>query len=240
MQRIAAIDSVVLQVSTGGTDLLTAKKIETLLGGHLEILKCSPVRTTKEQRKEWRNTTGRPLPQTAAFIALIHHERGQSIPLIRYGASKGLEIHLHGLQQYQQHKPILNDGAIQRREILDQFLGVWDEPVRLSRFDHCVDLIGLKWSDYSNTRDHRSLCKRHTPERQDKTTTYYQPPKPTYVKVLAYDKQGTKDKLRYPLTRIEFCFKRQYWRGGEAMKASDILAAAILKTDAYIKRVSVK
>ncbi len=239
MQRITAIDSVVLQVSTGGADLLTSKKIETLLGGHLEILKCSPIRPTKEQRKEWRDTTGRILPKTAAFVALLHHERGQSIPLVRYGASKGLEIHFHGLQQYQRNEPILNDGAIQRREILDQFLSVWDEPVRLSRFDRCVDLIGLKWCDYSNTRDHRSLCKKHNPEHQDKTTTYYQPPKVTYVKITAYSKQSS-NKLSYPLTRVEYSFKGQYWRGGEAMKASDILASAILKTDAYIKRVSVK
>ena len=239
MQRIAAIDSVVLQVSTGGADLLTAKKIETLLGGHLEILKCSPVGPTKEQRKEWRNTTGRPLPQTAAFIALIHHERGQSIPLVRYGASKGLEIHLHGLQQYQQHKPILNDGAIQRREILDQFLSVWDESVTLSRFDRCVDYLGQEWSSYTNSRDHRSLCKKHGAALFEKTTVYYQPPKATYVKITAYCKQSS-NKLSYPLTRVEYSFKGQYWRGGEAMKASDILASAILKTDAYIKRVSVK
>lgn len=239
MQRLTAIDSVVLQALTGGADLLISKKIETLLGGQLEILKCSPIKPTKEQRKEWRNTTGRILPKTAAFIALLHHERGQSIPLVRYGASKSLELHFHGLQQYERNEPILNDGAIQRKEILDQFLGVWDESVKLSRFDRCVDLVGLKWCDYSNTRDHRSLCKKHGAALFEKSTIYYQDPKPPYTKVTAYCKQEA-NKLSYPLTRVEYSFKGQYWRGGEAMKASDILASAILKTDAYIKRVSVK
>ena len=239
MQRLTAIDSVVLQVSTDGADLLIAKKIETLLGGQLEILKCSPIRPTKEQRKEWRNTTGRILPKTAAFIALLHHERGQSIPLVRYGASKSLELHFHGLQQYERNEPILNDGAIQRKEILDQFLGVWSEPIKLSRFDRCADYIGQEWSSYTNSRDHRTLCKKHGLALFEKTTVYYQPPKPTYVKITAYSKQEA-NKLSYPLTRVEYSFKGQYWRGGEAMKTSDILASAILKTDAYIKRVSVK
>lgn len=169
---MTAIDSVVLQVITGDADLHTAKKIEAILGGQLEILKCSPIRPTKEQRKEWRNITGRTLPKTAAFVALLHHERGQSIPLVRYGNGKGLEIHFHGLQQYAKTELILNDGAIQRRAILDEFLTVWNEPIRLSRFDRCIDLIGKKWCDYSNSRDHRMLCKKYNPEPRDKTTTY--------------------------------------------------------------------
>ena len=237
MQRVRAIDSVVLQVITGGADLHTAKKIEAVLGCYLEILKCSPIRPTKEQRKEWRDVTGRTLPKTAAFVALLYHPRGQSIPLVRYGNGKGLEVHFHGLQQYEKIEPILNDGAIQRMAILEEFLSVWDEPLRLSRFDRCIDLIGLKWCDYSNSRDHRSLCKRHKPEPKDKTTTYYQPPKPKYTKVTAYDKQGTKDKLLYPLTRIEFSFFGQFWRNSEAINPSKILEMATDRADTYIKRI---
>lgn len=236
MQRMRAIDSVVMQVITGDADLHTAKKIEAVLGGQLEILKYFPIRPTKEQRKEWRDVTGRTLPKTAVFIALLHHPRGQSIPLVRYGNGKGLEVHFHGLQQYERNEPTLNDGAIQRRAILEEFLRVWDEPLRLSRFDRCIDLIGLKWCDYSNSRTHRALSKRKWIGSFQKTTIYYQPPKPTYVKITAYDKQMA-NKLRYPLTRVEYSFKGQFWRNGEAIYPNDIIEIATFKTDSYIKRL---
>lgn len=234
MQRVTAIDSVVLQVM--GDDLKTAQKIEAILGGMLEVLKCSPIYPIKEQRKGWRDITGRPLPNTAVFIALIHHPRGQSIPLIRYGNGKGLEIHFHGLQQYEKDSAVLNDGAIQRKAILEQFISSWDEPIRLSCFDRCIDLIGLQWCDYSNSRQHRSLCKRHGTAIFEQTTVYYQPPKPKYAKVTGYCKQHA-NCLDYPITRIEFSFKGQYWRKIEPMNAPDLMALAILKADRFINRL---
>ncbi|MDD2265699.1 hypothetical protein [Sulfuricurvum sp.] len=177
----------------------------------------------------------RSLPKSAVFVALLHHKRGQSIPMIRYGNGKGLELHFHGLQQYEKTELALNDGAIQRRAILDEFVSVWDEPIKLSRFDRCIDLVGLKWCDYSNTRDHRSLCKRQGTAVFKKTTVYYQPPKPQYVQVRAYDKQEA-NKLGYPLTRVEYSFKGQYWRNGEALKPSEMIESAMLKADAYIRK----
>lgn len=236
MQRVTAIDSVVLQVLSGDADLHTAKKIEAILGGQLEILKCSPIRPTAEQKRDWKLLMSRSLPKTAVFIALLHHSRGQSIPLVRYGNGKGIELHFHGLQQYERKELILTDGAIQRGAILGEFLSVWDEPLRLSRFDRCIDLIGLQWCDYSNSRTHRALCKKHTPEPQEKTTTYYQPPKPTYVKITAYCKKIA-NKLSYPLTRVEYSFKGQFWRNSEALKPSEIIESATLKADAYIRKV---
>lgn len=236
MQRVAAIDSVVLQVITGDADLYMAKKIEAILGGYLEILKCSPIRPTAEQKRDWKRLMSRSLPKTAVFIALLHHPRGQSIPLVRYGNGKGIELHFHGLQQYERKELILTDGAIQRGAILGEFLSVWDEPLRLSRFDRCIDLIGLKWCDYSNSRTHRTLCKREGTAVFEKTTIYYQPPKPKYAKVTTYDKQHA-NRLSYPLTRVEYSFKGQFWRNSEAFKPSEIIESATLKADAYIRKV---
>lgn len=238
MLQTHAIDSVVLQVS--GDDLKTAKEIEVVLGGKLDILKCSPTRPTKEGWQSWKSTTGRNLPSTAVFIALLYHPRGQAIPLVRYGNGKGIELHFHGLQQYEHKELVLTDGAIQRRAILDEFLSEWDKPIKLSRFDRSIDFIGLKWCDYSNTRQHRKLVKKRGIDKEKqfkKTTVYYQSPKPKYTKVTAYDKQGTKDKLRYPLTRIEFSFMGQFWRNSEAIHPSKIIEMATDKADTYIKRL---
>lgn len=236
MQRVTAIDSVVLQVIMGDADLHTAKTIESILGCYLEILKCSPIKPTKEGRRSWRETTGRRLPSTAVFIALLHHPRGQSIPLVRYGNAKGMEIHFHGLQQYERNELVLTDGAIQRRAILDEFLGVWNEPIRLIRFDRCVDFIGKMWAEYTNSRHHRTLCKKNGATVFEKTTIYYQPSKPKYVKVATYNKQ-TANRLNYPIIRIEFSFMGQFWRSCGAMMTDEVIKIATLKADAYIKRL---
>lgn len=237
MQQLAGVDSAVLQVPTDGGDLVMAKKIEVILGGQLEILKCSPIRPTKEGAKSWRGATGRSLPKSAAFIALLHHARGQSIPIIRFGNGKGLELHFHGLQQYDKTEPTLNDGAIQRRVILDEFLTTWSEPITLTRFDRSFDLIGKEWCGFTNTRLHRNLSKRHGAAVYRGTTIYYKGKKPKYAQVVAYDKR-TANGLDYPLTRVEYSFKGQYWRTGEMMKADELIESAIIRTDGYIKRVS--
>ena len=236
MQRVAGVDSVVLQV-TGDGDLIMAKKIEVVLGGQLEILKCSPIRPTKEGAKSWRGATGRAIPKSAAFIALVHHARGQSIPMVRYGNGKGVEVGFHGLQQFDRDQYALSDGSLQRMEILKEFLSLWSEPITLTRFDRSFDLIGKQWSGYTNTRLHRNLSKRHGAAVYRGTTIYYKGKKPKYAQVVAYDKQ-TANGLNYPLTRIEYSFKGQYWRTGEMMKADELIESAIIRTDGYIKRAS--
>lgn len=233
MQQLTGVDSVVLQVT--GDDLKTAKKIEVILGGQLEILKCSPIRPTKGGAKSWRGATGRAIPKSAAFIALLHHQRGQSIPIIRFGNGRGLELGFHGLVQYQKDSPILDDGSEQRRAILDEFLAVWDEPIRVTRFDRCADMPNA-WSNYTNSREHRSLCKREGVAIFEKTTVYYQPKKPRYTKALGYSKRHANG-LEYDLNRIEFRFLPQYWRTHAEVRPDEIIESAIIRTDSYIKRI---
>lgn len=234
MQRVMALDSVVMQ-ALGDDVWNTAKNIETALEGRLEVVKCSPVYPTKEARTEWRRIIGTTLPKSAVFVALLHHQRGQSIPLIQYRNSKGLEVHFHGLQQYEKIELVLNDGAIQRGKILDELIDNYNGEMRIVRLDRSLDLIGLPWRDYSNTKVHRSLSKREGTAVFKRSTVYYQPPKPRYVKVLAYDKQKA-NTLAYPLTRIEYSFKGQYWRKYDVIPINQIIEMAKQKTDGYIHK----
>ncbi len=262
MPPITGVDSVVLQVSTNNTTALrTAEKISSLVGGKLEIIKSFPIRINKDSRKVWRDTTGRKIPSTAVFIALIHHERGQSIPLVKYGNGNGVEIHFHGLTQYNKSEPTLNDGCNQRRAILEQLLSVWIEPIRIIRLDRCIDFIGQNFKSYKNGRLHRTLNKRKGTEDYNAvggdddcdswlskkygavvlkpTCVYYQAPKRQYTKITAYDKKEANN-LSYPLIRLEVSFLSLFFRGLEILDDSNILNQAIAKTDTYILKFSVK
>lgn len=236
MQRMEAIDSVVLQALKDG-DRHTAEKLADVLGGKLDVLRSYPVRSSKENQKRWREATGERFPKSAAFVALIHHERGQSIPLIRYGNGKHIVIQFRGLQQYEEGDAVLNDGAIQRGFILQELLQKYDGMMRLVRLDMCIDHVGSEWSGYTNSRTHRALSKRHGTAMFKGGTIYYQPPKPQYVKIYAYDKQKA-NTLRYPLVRVEYSFKGQYWRNAKAMRATELIDWATAKAQKFIAKVT--
>jgi hypothetical protein len=239
MQKTVAVDSIVMQVNNDDGDLLSAQRLALVMGGTLEIIKNSPVRPTSSQKRFWKQIMGRNIPAQAVFIALIHHARGQAIPLMRHSRGRGLEIHFHGLQQYAKDAPVLNDGAVQRKAIFDEFLNKWEEPVRLCRFDYCIDHIGQKWCKYTNSRDHRCLSNRLCTTKFKKTTFYYQPPRATYVKITAYDKQYA-NKLSYPITRVEYSFKGQYWRTEDALKPLEIIEFATKKSEVFIHKIYAK
>jgi hypothetical protein len=234
-QSYQNFDSVVLQVE--GDGLRVAERVAESIGGVLEVLRSKPIAPTKEQRKQWRNVTGRAYPNRVPFAALVHHETGQCIPLVRYGRGKGVQVHFHGLQQFRREERSLTEDATFRAGILDAFLRSWDGPLTISQIDYCKDLFGQEWRSYSNSRTHRNLCKREGTAGFKGTTVYYQPPKRTYVKVTAYDKTA-KSKLTYPLVRVEYSAGRSFWQNFGSRKAEDILEAATSKLGDYIKRNS--
>lgn len=161
---------------------------------------------------------------------------GKAFPWSVTAEARVWRVHFHGLQQYSEIEPVLNDGAIQRHAILDEFLEKWDGMMKLVRLDRSIDFIGLKWCDYSNSREHRKLCKRHGTAVFKRTTVYYQPPKPKYVKVTGYDKQRANG-LAYPSTRIEISFMSQYWAKSIPKTPAEMMKAAMTKTDASLKRL---
>lgn len=238
MRQETGIDSIVLQVQ--GDTLRTAERVAEVMGAVLQIMKSLPVRPTKEDKRLWYQVYRRPLPTSAVFVALLHTHRGVSIPVLRYGNSKGFQLEFHGLRGLQRDSYGLSDTAIQQQSTLDEFIAVWKEPVRLMRFDRSIDLIGQKWKGFSNSRTHRTLCKKHGASTFEDTTLYYQPKKPTYTKVLAYDKKE-KNNLEYDATRIEFSFIRQFWHSIKSDETLALIEMATHKADTFInKRLSVK
>ncbi len=238
MLQKTGIDSVVLQVQ--GNTLRTAERVAKLMGAVLQVMKSLPVRPTKEDKRLWYQVYRRPLPTSAVFVALLHTHRGVSIPILRYGNSKGLQLEFHGLRALQQDSYAPSDTAIQQQATLEEFMAVWKEPVRMMRFDRSIDLIGQKWKGFTNSRTHRTLCKKHGASTFEDTTLYYQPKKPTYTKVLAYDKRE-KNALAYDVTRIEFSFVRRFWHSSKDDETTTLIEMATRKADTFInRRLSVK
>ena len=233
MQKETGIDSVVLQVE--GDGLRAAEKVAKVLGAKLEVIKSFPVQPTTEQRREWRLITRRRFPKTAVFVALLHHQRGQSIPVVRYGNGKGLELHFNGLQAVEKERYELTDHATQRRAFLQELLSCWPDYFRVLKLDYCIDLIGKEWHTYTNTRLHRKLCKKQGAAEFKRTTIYYQPPKQTYAKVTAYDKRK-KNRLAYDLTRVEVSHMRQFWHNFGPYPGGEIIEEATAKAEAFFSR----
>lgn len=238
MRKETGTDSIILQVE--GDALSTSRRIAEAMDGKLQVMKNIPIRPTKEDKRLWYQIYRRPIPMRASFIALLHTHRGQSIPIVRNGNAKGIQLEFHGLQALEKDSYSQSDNAQQLEATLQEFIDSWNEPVRMMRLDRSIDLIGQQWSSYTNSRTHRNLCKKHGASTFEDTTLYYQPKKPTYTKVLAYDKRE-KNNLMYDSTRIEFRFLPQYWRGLGAANAQEIIETATARADMFInKRLSVK
>lgn len=238
MRRSNIFDSIVLQAISDDDDLQTAKKVAVTVGGELDLVKHRKFKPQKKHYKFWKDIVNRKIPKNASFIGLIHHPNGQSIPVIRYGNGAHLQLHFHGLHKYTKNVYVLSEGSILRKTIFDEFIEKWDGMLKLSQYDIAMDFYGKQWHEYTNTWIHRLLCeKQGKPDFKISNSVFYQESKPQYVKVTAYYKT-LKDKLCYPLIRIEFSFRGQYWRNCKPMGGKELLKFAKEKIDSYLNRRS--
>jgi len=223
-------DSIVFQLQG---DLMVVDELEEVMQVKLQVIKQGVIRPTKEDMRLWYKVFNKPMPKRASFIALLHTQRGIILPLIKHGNAKGVQIEFHGLQALAKDSYKLSDYATQLRATLKEFATAWKHQVRLLRFDMAIDL-STEWQSFSNSRKHRALCKKYGAGVFEHTTVYYQPKKPTYTKVLAYDKQ-VKNNLSYSLTRLEFRFLSQYW-GKKIGAINDLILFAENKINDFIKK----
>ncbi|MGE4296156.1 MAG: hypothetical protein AB7E49_10685 [Campylobacterales bacterium] len=227
----------------------TARAVAGVLGARLDVVRHGPIFPTADQLQAWKAATGGrefyarspdggrvsfPL-----FAALLLFDDGQVIPLRLPMRSTVLELHFHGLAHYRADRMLLDAGAKARSRLLLDFLGLWPEAVTVAQADFAHDLIEPLESFKAGAL-HRALCDRHGEGVAYKETTlYYQSKANRYARVCAYDKQN-KNALAYPLTRVEFSFQRQFWRGFEAVKPGQLLAALWRKAKPAIERKGLK
>ena len=197
----AAIDSVVFRIEL--------EKLHDFTGVKVETLKHGVIRPTKEQIGRYRAATNqRPYNRVkrATSVFLIEHERGQMAAAVQWQSSGYVDIAVHGLHQYDEVGNI-TDGALQRVLMLFDLLKQLQTFIMV-RVDYAIDRPKipprvLKWLSQ----------KRHA--KPVFSTTYFQPRKQRErenmrLKIMLYNK-AQKDKLLFPLMRLEFALKSKFW-----------------------------
>jgi len=149
----------------------------------------------------WREEFGKKTTRNLVDAKIIHSSNGSVIPLKRYAANRKMQvIEFAGINGYTSRSKLLNDVLL---EIKEQF-----EDSYVCRIDIAIDMEKIPMSIIKELKEKRTPFKYGY-------TTYYKTCKEKktnqHIDIKHYNKAIT-DKLSYPLERLEFCFKSQYFR----------------------------
>jgi hypothetical protein len=177
-------------------------------GMKVEMLKHGAIKPTDEQKRRYRESTGRSYERIkrASSLFLLHHERGQTFTGIQWKQSGEVVISVHGLQQYSDGQNLCDD-AIQRLAALKEMLKSTNG-FMLHRVDYSMDMPKIP------PRIMKKLLEKRTAVPIG-ATLYIQPTKQRErenqtLKIMLYDKA---DKHSWPLSmmRLEFALKSKQW-----------------------------
>lgn len=178
--------------------------------------------------KIWSKTFGKPLTKNIIEAKIIHTYRGMTLPLKTFARSPlSQTLEFAGLQSYNERSKQL---VITLNELRGQL-----QHTRITRMDIAIDYKGE-----IPKRIIKALSKHREPSKW-KNTTYYKTAKELenkvksnpYMDIKIYDK-AKKEKLDYPLYRLELVFKSKYLNG---LLFKDI-KKSIKKMEKSIKKVT--
>ncbi|PLY06058.1 MAG: hypothetical protein C0625_10525 [Arcobacter sp.] len=149
----------------------------------------------------WLEEFGEKTKRHLIEAKIIHTSNGSTIPLKRYAASNKVQvIEFAGINGYTSKSNLLKDVLLELKEKL--------ENSHICRIDIAIDMKKIPQSIF------KELQEKRTPY-QIGYTTYYKTEKEKktnqQIDIKCYNKT-VKDKLSYPLERLEFCFKGQYFK----------------------------
>lgn len=149
----------------------------------------------------WREEFGKKTTRNLVEAKIVHTSNGSTIPLKRHSASKQIQIiEFAGINGYTEKSKLLKDVLLELKEKL--------EDSHISRIDIAIDMQKIPQSIF------KELLEKRTPY-QVGYTTYYKTDKEKktnqQIDIKCYNK-AVRDKLSYPLERLEFCFKGQYFQ----------------------------
>ena len=149
----------------------------------------------------WVQVFGKPLTKNIIEANIIHTEQGLELPLKRYSISPRKEtLEFAGVNGYTEKSALL-------KQLLKE-LNTQLENSCVVRIDIAVDFEGKIPNIVI-----KELCKNRKPLKY-KNTTYYKTEKEkktnACIDIKKYNK-ALKDKLGYPVERLEFVFKGRYF-----------------------------
>lgn len=149
----------------------------------------------------WVEAFGKPLTKNIIEANIIHSESGLEVPLKRYSVSPKKEtIEFAGVNGYTEKSNLL-------KELLQQLMQQLED-CSVTRIDIAIDFEGR-----IPNRVIKELCRTRKPFTW-KNTTYYKTEKEKRtnqkIDIKKYNK-SLKDRLGYPVERLEFVFKGGYF-----------------------------
>jgi hypothetical protein len=148
----------------------------------------------------WREEFGKKTTRNLIEAKIIHTYNGSVIPLKRHSNSNHQTIEFAGINGYTSKSNLLKNVLLKFKEKLLFSL--------ISRIDIAIDMEKIPQNVVKELEERRAPFKYGN-------TTYYKSKKEKktnqQIDIKHYNK-ARKDKLSYPLERLEFCFKGQYFK----------------------------
>lgn len=149
--------------------------------------------------KRWAETFGKSLKQHIKEAKILHTSTGLTLPLKRYSTSQKKQVlEIAGLQSYNEKSKLKREFIKENSQKLQECF--------LDRIDICIDM------EKPPQRMFRKLNSKRK-SFQYKNTIYWKTKSEkksnSQIDIKLYNK-ALKEKLDYPLYRLEFCFKKSY------------------------------
>jgi len=149
----------------------------------------------------WREEFGKKTTRNMTEAKIIHTANGSVIPLKRHSANQSIQIiEFAGISGYTEKSKLLKDVLFELKEKLNDS--------HIHRIDIAIDMEKIPRSIINE------LLEKRTPFQYG-NTTYFKTCKEKktnqHIDIKHYNKALT-DNLSYPLERLEFCFKGQYFQ----------------------------
>ena len=202
--QAAELDSVALSMRCSNRNYIEClQDLELKMGVIIEQIYQKSEAITPEAAAKMKRISKR-INKRALFVGIMHTVRGLMYPVSYYKHGRGVIVEFNGLTQYRKKEFVLTEASELMRQDLKDFVSSGLD-FELHAVDVCIN----------SQKPVKSVLRAITRKREAqifKTTAYYETssqPKGKandYLQIYAYDKQ-TKNKLAYPLHRVEFAFK---------------------------------
>lgn len=174
--------------------------------------------------KRWSETFGKALTKNIKEAKILHTSTGLNLPLKRYSASQKKQVlEVAGLYSYNEKSKLKREFIKENSQELQECF--------INRVDICTDM------EKPPQRMFRKLNSMRQPF-QYKNSIYWKTESEkksnSQMDIKLYNK-ALKEKLDYPLYRLEFCFKSAYFKG---MRLKDLDRKFLSKMEKCIYKFS--
>ncbi len=213
--QAAELDSVALSMRCSNRNYIEClQDLELKTGVIIEQIYQKSDAITPEAAAKMKRI-GKRINKRALFVGIMHTVRGLMYPVSYYKHGRGVIVEFNGLTQYRKKEFVLTEASELMRQDLKEFVSNGLD-FELHSVDICID------SPKPIKSILKAIARKRKPNNEKhKTTAYYETssqPKGKandYLQVYVYDKK-VKNKLAYPLHRVEFAFKSAALKGSNS------------------------